>query len=170
MRINVAQLLKEQVGASRSCEVEEEQTNLQGQEGVHSLRGQIALLRTDKGVLVTGLLEGKTSATCSRCLSPFEFKIKLDIREEYFPIVEINSGLALSEPDDTGAFTIDANHILDTDEAVRQYSLVATPMKPLCHDDCAGLCPVCGKNLNTGSCNCQLNSTRSSSRTVLCSL
>ena len=170
MRINVAQLLREQVGSSRSYDVDEEQHNLDGDEGVQSLRGQITLLRTDEGILVSGVLEGKATAVCSRCLGLFEFRIKLDIEEEYFSVMDIRTGLLSPGPDDPGAFTIDANHILDTDEAVRQYSLLAIPMKPLCHDDCAGLCPVCGKNLNTGSYSCRPSSTGSSSKTVLCSL
>jgi uncharacterized protein len=46
--------------------------------------------------------------------------------------------------DEPGAFTIDRNNILDLEEAVRQYSTLAIPMKPLCREDCPGLCPVCG--------------------------
>jgi uncharacterized protein len=37
---------------------------------------------------------------------------------------------------------------------VRQYALLAIPMKPLCREGCAGLCPTCGRNLNQGPCDC----------------
>jgi uncharacterized protein len=40
-------------------------------------------------------------------------------------------------------------------EDVRDYALLALPMKKLCSEDCKGLCPKCGKNLNDGSCNCK---------------
>ena len=66
----------------------------------------------------------------------------------------MTSGSLLSLPDEPGCFTIDEHHILDLTEAVRQYALLALPMKPLCRQDCAGLCPTCGHNLNQGGCGC----------------
>ena len=51
-------------------------------------------------------------------------------------------------------FIIDEHHVLDLSEAVRQYALVVIPMKPVCREDCAGLCPGCGCNLNREQCNC----------------
>jgi uncharacterized protein len=57
-------------------------------------------------------------------------------------------------PDEPGAFRIDERHIIDLSEAVRQYTLLAVPMKPLCEAACAGICPTCGKNLNLGACRC----------------
>ncbi|MBM3157836.1 MAG: DUF177 domain-containing protein, partial [Chloroflexi bacterium] len=49
---------------------------------------------------------------------------------------------------------INENHILDLSEAIRQYTIMALPMKPVCREDCAGLCPHCGRNLNLGPCKC----------------
>ena len=49
---------------------------------------------------------------------------------------------------------IDEHNILDLAEAVRQYALLAMPMKPLCRENCVGLCPTCGCNLNERSCKC----------------
>ncbi|HEX3038392.1 MAG TPA: DUF177 domain-containing protein [Oscillospiraceae bacterium] len=46
------------------------------------------------------------------------------------------------------------NYQLDLDELLRADVLLELPAKYLCKPDCKGLCPVCGKNLNTGSCNC----------------
>ena len=39
-------------------------------------------------------------------------------------------------------------------EVLREQFYLALPMKPLCREDCAGLCPRCGTNRNTGSCSC----------------
>jgi uncharacterized protein len=66
----------------------------------------------------------------------------------------VNTGVTLPPSDDVNAFTIDEHHILDLSEAIRQYALVNTPMKPLCKKECAGICPTCGKNLNEGKCDC----------------
>jgi len=38
---------------------------------------------------------------------------------------------------------------------VKEQVLLSVPMKPLCRNDCAGLCPVCGRDLNEGACNCR---------------
>ena len=45
-------------------------------------------------------------------------------------------------------------HVLDLTEAMRQYILIAIPMKPLCREDCAELGSSCGSNLNQGECGC----------------
>ena len=58
---------------------------------------------------------------------------------------------AEDEEDDT-VFKIDANHMMDLTEPVRQALLVAIPMRPLCREDCKGLCPECGANLNYIDC------------------
>jgi uncharacterized protein len=78
----------------------------------------------------------------------------LNIEEEYFPIIDVSSDTPLSLPGELGSFTIDEHHVLDLTEAIRQYALLAVPMKPLCREDCAGLCPGCGRNLNQGGCDC----------------
>ena len=64
------------------------------------------------------------------------------------------SGAPLPLPEEPDCFTIDEHNILDLTEAIRQYALLTVPMKPLCHQDCAGLCPTCGINLNQASCDC----------------
>ena len=43
---------------------------------------------------------------------------------------------------------------IDLNELLREQFYLALPMKPLCREDCAGLCPQCGTNLNTGTCQC----------------
>ncbi|HKI79320.1 MAG TPA: DUF177 domain-containing protein [Ignavibacteriaceae bacterium] len=48
---------------------------------------------------------------------------------------------------------------IDISNDVRDYALLAIPMKKLCKEDCKGLCPKCGKNLNEGNCNCSNDET-----------
>jgi len=76
------------------------------------------------------------------------------VEEEYFPTVDVVSGAPLALPEEPGVFTISEQHILDLTEAIRQNAIVAIPMKPLCREDCAGICPKCGKDLNQGECGC----------------
>jgi uncharacterized protein len=155
--INVAQLLKSPIGSTRSYDIDE---TVKTGDGSSPVRGVVTLLRTNRGILVTGKLDTDVELTCSRCLGRFRQPLALQVEEEYFPTMDVLTGAPVAVPDDEpGAFTIDDNNILDLGEAVRQYSLMATPMKPLCRADCPGICPVCGSNLNVVSCNCPRNET-----------
>jgi len=87
-------------------------------------------------------------------MTPFSCALSLDIEEEYSPATDVHTGASLPLPDEPGCFIIDEHHVLDLTEAIRQYAVLALPMKPLCRKDCAGLCPNCGHNLNRGSCDC----------------
>ena len=51
-------------------------------------------------------------------------------------------------PEDETAFTIDDHHQIDLREAIRQNLVLALPIQPLCREDCKGLCPECGRDLN----------------------
>jgi uncharacterized protein len=146
MQINVAQLLKEPVGAKRSYYLDEST----GENNEDHVEGEVTLTRTNKGILVTGKLNAYIQGTCSRCLGPACVRPVLDIEDEYYPVIDIYSGADVKL--DTDALTIDHNHILDLDEAIRQYIITATPTKLLCKPDCPGICPVCGQEFAKGDC------------------
>ena len=155
MYYNVAQLLKESVGSTRTYRVDEavsvdDDTQI-------SATGQIALMRTDKGIWVDAGIEMGVWLTCSRCLKRSASPLRLVIEEEYLPTVDINTGQPLNVPEKAeGSFTIGPQHVLDLREALRQYRLTNQPMKPLCDEECRGLCPICGANRNeAGACSCQ---------------
>lgn len=138
MRINVSQLLKETIGSVRSYEINS--TAKISDDGSSSIvHGKVKLMRTNRGILVNASLDTKAKVSCSRCLNLFSYPLELNIEEEYFPTLNISSDAPLALPDEPGCFTIDKHHILDLTEAVRQYRLMAIPMKPLCHEDCTGL-------------------------------
>jgi uncharacterized protein len=153
MEVNVAQLLKEGIGSVRDYEVDGV-IDVTGDGSKSPVHGKLTLTRTDRSILVKGVIESEVELTCSRCLSPFRCPLSLNFEEEFFPTTDIISGAALPPSGDLDHFTIDERHILDLTEALRQGLLVAIPMKPLCGEDCAGLCPNCGQNLNLGPCAC----------------
>ena len=152
MQTNVAQLLKAPVGSLRTLPVDD---NLEDNGTIYHVQGEVVLIRTNDSILVQGTLATQTKITCSRCLKPFTLKIPLKIQEEFFPTIDIITGMKLPKPEDPGSFTIDEHHILDLTEAIRQYIVTAMPMKPLCKAECAGLCATCGKDLNLGACGCK---------------
>lgn len=135
MKINVAQQLKEPVGSVRHYEVNE--TSEDG----FPIHGEVQLLRTNRSILATGSLTTTARCECSRCLEQFDYPLSMEIEEEYFLTRDAVSGLPITPPTEAGAFLIDENHILDLGEAVRQYTIITLPMKPVCRQNCAGLCP-----------------------------
>ncbi len=153
MDMNVSQLLRDPIGSTRNFQIDET-IDIIGDGKSHKIQGKCNLLRTHRSILVKCALNTQVELTCSRCLSKFRYPLKIKFEEEFLPTLDILSGTPLPPSEESGAFTIDEQHTLDLTEAVRQYSLLAIPMKTLCRKDCAGLCPTCGKNLNEGKCNC----------------
>jgi uncharacterized protein len=154
MEINVSQQLKAAIGTLREYDVEDNLDILA--EGVNSpVKGTVNLTRTNRGILVQGKLETSIPFECSRCLNTYQCSLTINIEEEYFPVIDVNSGTALEIPDEIDSFRIDEHHILDLNEVIRQNALLAIPMKPLCREDCPGFCPECGQDLTKGQCKCK---------------
>jgi len=92
---------------------------------------------------------------CSRCLEPFTWPVDATFDLRYQPHAE-NTGddeREIEEDDLSTAFY--ENDEIDLGQLMREQFLLSLPMKPLCSDDCRGLCPVCGTNLNRGRCDCK---------------
>lgn len=151
LQMNVSQQVKEPIGAIREYSVNDT-IDIAGTD--RHVEGKVKFTHTNRGILVTGTLQTEVELVCSRCLSLCNYPLPLRITEEYFPTTDVMTGAATSVPDEPGCFTIDEHHIIDLTEAIVQYTTMALPMKPLCHEDCAGLCPTCGHNLNLGKCDC----------------
>lgn len=148
MRINVAQLLKEPVGASRKYQADESPNT----DNIGSIKGELVLVRTSRGLIVKGKMTASVSSMCSRCLKPITCQVNYDFEEEAFPTVDVLTGASLlTEPE---SLTIDPFHTLDLTEMLVQYTLLSMPIKPLCRPDCTGICPQCGMDLNYGKCFC----------------
>jgi uncharacterized protein len=158
MDMNVSQLLRDPIGSTRDYKIDSP-IDITGDGKSYKIQGKCHLLRTQHSILVKCLLNTEVELTCSRCLSKFRQPLKIKFEEEFLPTIDILSGTPLPPSEESGAFTIDEQHILDLTEAVRQYSLLAIPMKALCKKDCAGLCQTCGKNLNEGKCSCPKDDT-----------
>ena len=153
MQYNVAQLLNESTGSTRSYNMIEEFTN--SGRVADRVAGQLRMLKTHQGVLVQVELEAWITDGCSRCDNEFPRTSELRIEEEFFPMVDFHPGRDLWPlPEDEGDLRIDVDHVLDLTEMMRQYTIGDIPMKPLCRKDCAGLCSLCGADLNQSHCDC----------------
>ncbi len=160
---NVAQLLRDPVGSSRHVEVEADLRQLTpdlvttGAEGAPEavLTGPVRFMRTNAGILAQGDLYAEVTLMCARCLAPVSVPLDVPLEEVYSPTLDILTGKSIEPEEEDRALWIDAHHILDLTEVLRQNTLVSVPMQVLCKPDCQGLCPMCGNNLNEGPCECQ---------------
>jgi uncharacterized protein len=158
LEFNVAQLLKETTGASRSYEVDVESPSELDEDltFVSPLTGHVRLLRTGPNILVTGRLKAIIQQTCARCLTTFARPVEIKLEEEYFPTLDIVTGMAITQPAEIEAANlIDEQHILDSSEVVRQEFLLVSDSILYCRPDCKGLCPHCGQDRNLGACSCE---------------
>jgi uncharacterized protein len=99
----------------------------------------VVLRSVTDGVLITGTVYGRLTVRCSRCLERFEYERTVEIAEQ--AVVES------TEPNKDDLFLIRDGKI-DLAAIVYQNLIVEVPIRPLCRESCAGLCAICGKNLN----------------------
>jgi uncharacterized protein len=152
MLFNVSGLVQEGIGATRRHQVDGV-LETEGRDP-EPVTGDVELLTTKAGVLVRARLRLVEPETCSRCLKPLEETLPIEFEEEFLSTVDVRTGHPVQRDQDDEAFTIDENHLLDLTEAIRQYREASAVMQPLCREDCRGLCPRCGQDLNNGDCAC----------------
>lgn len=122
-----------------------------------AVRGSV---RTGEGrAEVEGHIEGVLACSCTRCLAPVERRIDLTFRD-VFVTSDTDSGDAEAEiaGDDLDVSVIE-NESIDLDEIVREQVLLSIPEQLLCREDCRGICPICGADLNVASCDCSKEET-----------
>jgi len=103
-------------------------------------------------VFVHGRIGATIPQTCGRCLEPFPARVEAPVDVRLVPRPATADNVEL------GAHDLDVdfyeNDVLDLDRVVETETTLALPMKPLCRDDCRGLCPACGGNRNLVQCSC----------------
>lgn len=102
------------------------------------------------GLLVRGELSADVTASCARCLKPVTDRVETEVVELFHDpartpaqdLEELDEGYEISDGQ------------IDLDALVRDGLAPALPVRPLCREDCAGLCAQCGADLNEGQCDC----------------
>jgi DUF177 domain-containing protein len=115
-------------------------------------RGQVVY--ADPGYFLRARLSYEQSLSCNRCLKPIVEQVSSDV--ELMILVEKNPPIggehALHEQD-LGLMYV-PDEVLETDPILIEQLQLNIPMKPLCQEDCQGLCPGCGADKNTAECTC----------------
>ena len=109
------------------------------------IRVEGEFLCTGDNVSLTATAVAEVISRCSRCLEEVRLPIRADVDAVFS---------RRPDPEDPDLYGFEAS-ILELTDAVRDALLLELPLRFLCGEDCKGLCPQCGVNLNKGSCTCQ---------------
>jgi len=104
---------------------------------------------------LVGRVQSALELVCSRCLEPFVWPVDASFDLQYQPKAAYaeHEEREIREDDFSAAYY--ENETIDLGQLISEQFHLAVPMKPLCQDDCKGLCPQCGTNLNRGTCDCR---------------
>ncbi len=148
MRITVSEIPPEgrDIDETLSIEVDE---GVFSEASVH-----LHLERVDEDVFVHGDISARTKLACGRCLDEFVSTVSVPVEMSFLPSGDESGGeeQELSAEDVNTEYYSDDR--IDLDEAIREQILLNLPLKPLCSEECRGICPSCGINLNQESCGC----------------
>ena len=113
----------------------------------------LVLTNAGEGILASGMVRAHVVGTCDRCLEDAEFDIASEV-DEYF-LFEAPAEEELNDDEDEVDFSlVSDDDTIDLAEPIFAAILLETPYVVLCREDCKGLCPHCGANLNEGYCGC----------------
>jgi uncharacterized protein len=142
LRLNVGYLYNKPIGSLREVPIDVEQIEIDDLTARH-LRSHIRISRTREGLLLQVTADAEVLTTCSRCLDTFFLPVSAEFEELYqFP----------SRHREETDLILPNDGYLDMRPIYREYLILSMPIKRLCHGDCAGLCAVCGVNLNETTC------------------
>jgi DUF177 domain-containing protein len=110
--------------------------------------------RVNDEVVVRGRLQSAVRLACSRCAEEFTQSLDVALDAVYLPTEVLSSGQAKAfEEDETELYGY-IEQLIDLTEMVRDKVFLSIPLQPHCRVECKGLCPSCGVNRNTLSCQC----------------
>jgi uncharacterized protein len=102
----------------------------------------VLLERVPEGIVVRGAVRAPWTAPCRRCLRPVSGEVDCELQE-----------LFEASPLEGETYPLEHDQI-DLAAPIRDTVVLELPLAPLCRDDCAGLCPVCGRDNNEEACSC----------------
>ena len=99
----------------------------------------------------SGRFEGRMTLDCRRCLIPVVVTVAEEVTAVFFDTLGAGPD-GLNDPD---VYALpEGGKKVDLGPAIREEWLLNVPSFALCRDDCRGICPTCGADLNVGTCSC----------------
>lgn len=127
--------------------------DFEGLQSIDGVTAQLTVNKSDEEFFVNGTVKAGVTIQCSRCLGWFSMQV-----ETLIDFIACAAGLhgdnkEIIDDEDYAYFGSEELEV-DVSEVVRQAIVVMLPMKPLCSEECRGLCASCGNNLNKTECDC----------------
>lgn len=143
-RINVGFLLNQPVGTFREFDIQTQELDIDDDFHLDNFVGTVRLNRVQQGILVNMKCAGDTALDCVRCLTPFIGRLSTEF-DELFALPNLRQNA------DADNF-LPENGNIDLFPLIDEYMTMEIPIKPICSEDCKGLCQECGANLNIETC------------------
>lgn len=154
MHINVVEL-KKAIGDTKHYQLEENLSpvKLNGDTIKFVEPVKVSLDVTNAGTYleVKGTITTVVQLNCGRCLKPYNYAVETEFNEHYYS-AEVEKAGFEDDNDERIPFTGD---FIDIDQEVINAVQLSLPMRQICSEECKGLCPQCGVNLNNEQCDCQ---------------
>jgi uncharacterized protein len=124
----------------------------EGADFVKLVEVQLNLRRSGDSFYCTGQAKTEVKLECSRCLEPYSHS--LEAKLDFLVKVEKDK-IEIEYKDQVEPLIFPGNRFFSIDNLIKETILLNLPMKPLCLEDCKGLCSECGVNLNISTCKCK---------------
>lgn len=150
-------IVKGSMEASRFMDVEKNEFHM-----ITPVDYSLTVRKFDGLVALTGRIAFEASFTCGKCLEEFSRTVDVNMDIRLTPKAEIPQMSELELRDeDMDVYYYEGDEI-DLDPFIYEEVLLNMPLRPLCKEECQGLCAICGKNKNLETCDCH-----ETSRTLL---
>ena len=121
---------------------------------LEKISGHIKFKKAGSMILTDGNLKTSVRLTCVKCLSEFDYEIDIPFDIIYSPKPKQDEMEIELTKEDLDLSYFD-DEFINPSEEIRETIILNIPMNPKCKDDCLGLCPKCGTNLNIEKCHCE---------------
>ena len=146
LRLDVSYLVKGSPGTYKEFEFNFPQLALPGELLLVDIQGKIIVSVTEDGVVAEGRIDALTELDCSRCLDAYWQPLKIDFTEIF------SSHPIENAENDLGEQPLPSDGSIDLTPIIRDYASLDIPIRQVCKEECKGLCPTCGANLNLEDC------------------
>lgn len=113
------------------------------------------IVNTDGSLLLSASVKGEVPTVCDRCLKEMLLSLDFTMEEKLIYVLDLNRFKDLPLDEIEEEYTVFKRDDFDITYLLQENILTNLPTKVLCDEDCKGLCPKCGQNLNEGNCNCK---------------
>ena len=120
-----------------------------------NVHAELNITKISKKVLIRGTVDGSVLLNCCRCLNDYSYSLNILFDEEYDPKAEVDRVEDQELHKEDLGLSYYRDDEIDVTEVVKEQVLLSVPMKPLCNEECRGICSRCGIDLNKGSCACR---------------